>query len=346
MSTAYWFDSAPFTTYGEFNPTPLVTSTDSGHTTKQLQAGQEIRFASNSSSVGIYSYYSTAAGRTYVLLQGAQGTIANTQVGSVTIPATGSGAYQVFNLATGLDTTAVHEYRIVCITPVQPASGNWLDGYLELDTGTLAAVAHPNRFVWGMYGDSITAMTSAHQTDSGSAIITDCRYGDMWLATNVVNRGMFISGIAGGKVVNTGRDSTSNIPTNVDGVRVEYGTNDLQDLPTGNATFQQAYSDMIDNIRTRIGANKPIVCLQPFPRATPPSSLSNIATLIQAAIAGKSKVFYYGTTGWIDTDTSKMPDGIHPNAAGYAQLAPNEYAALGNGALTTTTLIVGSLSIG
>lgn len=312
MSQAYWFDSTPFTTYGEFNPTPVFSGSDSGHTVKQLQAGQEIRFTSTSTSVGIYSYFSTAAGRTYVLLQD------NVQVGSVSIPATGSGAFQVFSLATGL--SGSHEYRIVCITPVQPASGNWYDGYVELDAGTLSAVVHPNRTVWGMYGDSITGMGSSHQTDIGSAIISDCRYGDMWIFTNATNTAMFISGVSGGKVVNTGRDNTANIPANVDAVRVEYGINDQPDLPSGNATFQTAYGVMIDNIRTRIGAGKPIICLQPFPQNSA-TQRSNLATLIQAAINGKANVFYTGTDNWVPTTTAYEPDGTHPNAAGYAILA-------------------------
>ena len=63
FATAYWFDSAPFTTYGEFNPLPVFQTTDSGHTVTELQPSQSIRVASNSDHVTIYSYTSTAAGR-------------------------------------------------------------------------------------------------------------------------------------------------------------------------------------------------------------------------------------------------------------------------------------------
>jgi hypothetical protein len=44
------------------------------------------------------------------------------------------------------------------------------------------------------------------------------------------------------------------------------------------------------------------------------------ATLIQAAISGKSDVLYIPTDNWITTTTTYMPDNLHPNAAGYAQL--------------------------
>lgn len=333
MSTNYYFDSAPFTTYGEFNPVPLTTTTNSGHTVKQLNPSQSIRFTSSSTSVVINTYFSTAAGRTYVLLQD------GVEVGSVAIPASGSGAYADRTLATGLSGT--HEYEILCITPIQGEIGTWYDSHLVLDDNSLSAVPHPNRFVWGMYGDSITGMTAAHQTNLASPLITDTRYGDMWIACQANGHAMNISGVAGGKVVNTGRDSTGNIPVAVDGVRVEYGINDAPDLPAGNATFQTAYGVMIDNIRTRIGAGKPIVCLRPFPTVGD-SGQANIGTLIQAAIAGKADVSYVDTAGWITETTAFMPDSLHPNAAGYAMIASPETpvlaAAAGAAVVSATTM--------
>lgn len=354
-SQAYWFDSAPWTTYGEFNPTPVFTSTDSGHTVTQIIPSQSIRFASNSSSVGIYSYFSTAAGRTYVLNQRPVGgsNTSWTQVGSAVIPATGSGAYQVFNMATGLDTSSNYEYEILLITPILLSGnqGSWYDGYVELDTGTLATVSHPKRFVWGMYGDSITGMTSAHQTDIASPIITDTRYGDMWLATNFVNRAMVIAASPGGKVNPTLRDATAGIPANVDGVRVNAGRNDMPDLGSAipNSAYQTAFGVMVDNIRAQIGAGKLIACYKPF--AALPTDDTNrdlCGTLIQAAIVGKANVIYVNTDGWFIPDAaSNMPNSPHPNALGYAQLAPNEYGPLGGtGNMTATTLTATTAHIG
>ncbi len=338
----YYFDEAPFTTYGEFNPTPVFSTTSGGHTVKELQPSQSIRFRSSSTSVAINSYYSTAAGRTYVLLQD------GVEVGSYTHPATGGGAYADRTLATGL--TGTHEYEILCITPIFGNASSWYDSHLVLDADSLSPVAHPNRFVWGSYSDSINAVTSSHMTDSGSAGISDTRYGCVWIATQANGQAMYISGVAGGKVANTGRDSTANIPTTVDGVLVEYGINDAPDLPAGNATFQTAYGVMIDNIRARIGASKPIVCLRPY-GTVGDSGQANIGTLIQAAIVGKADVTYEDTDGWITETTAFMPDNIHPNAAGYAQLAiplaPVLLAASGEATtLNATTFNATTLRVG
>lgn len=318
MSTTYWFDSTPFTTYGEFNPVPLNSRSDLGHTVKQLQASQSIRFASNSASVVMYSYFSTAAARTYVLLQN------GSQVGSVNLPATGGGAYDFYTLATGLDTGEIYEYEVLCITPILGGIGNWFDAAVVLDDASLSPIVHPKRLVFAFYGDSITGLSNAHQTDINSGLITDTRYSDMWIACQANNRALSIAAFAGGAVVNTGRDNTGSIPAACDQLHIRYGTNDLIDLPSGNATFQQAYSDMVDNARTQIGAGKQIHCYQPIPRATGGSQRANCGDLIQAAILGKSEVFYHNTDNWVPTDTGNMPDGLHPNAAGYALYATNE----------------------
>lgn len=324
FGVTYWFDSAPFTTYGEFNPTPVFSTTDSGHTVKELQPSQSIRFASSTAAIGIYTFTSTAAGRTYVTLQD------GVQVGSYAFPASGGGSFAVYTIASGLDTSRVHEYEIICVTPLSGSASSWYDGYLELDN--LASIAHPNRVVWGMYGDSITAVTNA------SPAITDTRQDDMWIFTHATGTAMYIVGTAGGKVVNTGRDSTHNIPQNVGAVRNEYGTNDLPDLGSSgpNATFQQAYSDMIDNERSWIGAGKPIICLQPFPRSAPNDvNRALCGTLIQAAIAGKTLVTYANTDNWWDPNNGALTaDGLHPNAAGYVFLANREIPIWSSASIT------------
>lgn len=303
----YWFDEAPFTTYAEHNPAPVNTSSFSGHTVKQIQASGSIRFYSKSATVGIHSYFSTASGRTYVLLQD------GTQVGSAVIPATGAGAYATYSLATGLDTTTVHLYEILCAVPfrLSQSVGNWFDAYLELDDANgLAAVAVPTRQIFAFYGDSVTALSAAGD-------VTDTRQSDMWRATNAAGRAMCIVAQGGGKTNPHGRDTTANIPTNVDQVHVRYGINDLPDLPAGNATFQTAYADMVDNIRTRIGAGKPIYCYQSQPMVGG-TQRANMGSLVQAAISGKADVYYVGTDNWYPITSEYLPDGIHPNAACYA----------------------------
>jgi hypothetical protein len=333
----FYFDEAPFTTYGEHNPMPVFSTTAGGHTVKAIQPSGSIRFASTSTSVGINVYYSTAAGRTYVLLQD------GVEVGSEDVPATGAGAYQTITLATGL--SGEHEYEIHCITPIAGATDAWYDSHLVLDADSLAAVAHPPRFVWGFYGDSITNIGSA------TPAITDTRTGDMWQACQETGHAMAIYA-PGFKVANTGRDSTAGIPADVDGVCVRYGINDAPDFPSGAATFRQAYEDMVDNIRTRIGAGKPIVCLRPLDTVADASTQMDIGTEIQAAISGKADVYYVDTAGWITRNTSHMPDGLHPNATGYAEMAAplaetlEIYDGDGGGSVTVGTLTLGTLIIG
>lgn len=324
----YWFDSAPFTTYAEFNPSPLNTSTTGGHTVKQLQASGSLRFYSRSATVGINSYTSTAAGRTYVLLQD------GVEVGSVAIPASGGGSYVTYALAAGLDTAAVHFYEILCITPIRLAAGNWFDAYLELDDANgLAAVAVPARQVYCFYGDSVTGITVGG--------VTDTRVGDMWQATQAAGRAMCIAAVGGGKVNTVGRDGTAAIPTNVDQVHVRYGINDLPDLPAGNAAFQAAYFDMVDNIRSRIGAGKPIYCYQPQP-VVGGSQRANAGALIQAAIVGKADVYYLSTDNWYPTTVGYLPDGTHPNAACYFIYGNREVPIFSATALTLTGPATGS----
>lgn len=328
-ATSYWFDSTPFTTYGEFNPLPLVTTTQSGHTVKGLGPSQSIRFASSTAAIGIYSYFGTSTGyRTYVVLQGALGTIPNTQVGRVTIPGTGGGAWSVYTLATGLDTGTTYEYEIVCVLPIQ-GTITWYDGYLELDN--LASVAHATRPIWGIYGDSITGVTNSHQTTIGSFLINEdagsfsgTQYADMWQFAHASGKALFISGTAGASVVDYGQYNTSNIPAGVDALLIKLGVNDQVNLGTGGGqtTFQTAYTTMMTAFIARIGAGKPMVCLEPLSSYIDNRALCG--TLIQAAISGMTDAYYFGTDNWIAVDASVMPDLLHPNAAGYALVGARE----------------------
>ena len=309
----FWFDEPPFTTYGEFNPAFIFSTTSSGHTVKQLVSSGSIRFSSRSAYIGINAFVSSAAGRTYVLFQD------GVAISTVALPTTPDSTYVTVSLATGLDTVSVHAYEILCITPLQGQVGSWFDAYLSLDGNGIAPVTYAARQIEAFYGDSITGVTSA------TPAIADTRLSDMWLAAQATSRAMAIGGVAGGKVVNTGRDSTSNIPTIAGRLHIRYGTNDLDDIgsTTPNATFQTAYGVMVDNARARIGAGKPIYCYQPLPRAasTAATNRALAGTLIQAAISGKSDVYYIPTDNWVGITAATLPDGLHPNVSGYAELA-------------------------
>lgn len=315
--TTYWFDETPWLTYGDFNPVPRNVSVGavSGHDAIQLIPSQSIRFASNSASVSIKSYYASGAERTYALLQD------GVEVGLVVIPGTGSGAYDDFELANSLDTVDVHEYEIVCIYPWYGNSGNWNDAAIVLDDNSLASIIHPVRKVIGLYGDSITGLTSCHETDIESAFITDGRKGDMWQIAHELNCQIFYCITAGSKVNPVGRDSTDAIEPAVSLIRCLYGTNDYIDFPDGAADFGVAYSDMLDNIRTRIGPNKPIVCFVPIERVTGGDYHTLMASLIKEAVAGREHVYFNDTVGWFPVTTDYLPDNLHPNVACYALMA-------------------------
>jgi len=321
-AVTYWFDSTPWTTYGEFHAVPLFTGSVSGHTATQIQNSQSIRFASSTATIRIYSFISTAAGRQYMVFQD------GVAISTVDLPTTPSSTMALVTLATNLNTSSFHEYEIACVSPVQGSYGSWYDAYIELDN--LASAVHTNRFVWGWYGDSITGITSSHMTDIGSAAITNVIYADSWSVTHSIGAAMIISGVAGGKVNTTGRDSTGNIPTNVDGVAVGYGVNDLGDLPAGTNAFKAAYWTMLTNIVARIGSGKPILCFQPWPLAWDSDrALATVAgRCIQEVIAaiGNLNIHYVSTDGYYPITTAVLPDGTHPNAYGYTVKAASELA--------------------
>lgn len=324
-ATAYWFDSAPFTTYAEFNPLPLFTGTNSGHTTKELQPSTSLRFASNSDHVTIYSFTSIAAGRTYAVLQ--DGNV----ISFFDFPASGGGTWAEYILASGLDTSKDHEYEILCTHPIQNASANWTDGYLELNGDGIAPIHHTQRLYFSFYGDSVTGVTNGIVTTGSAIAIENTQFGtmysDMWIACQAAGRAMSISGTAGGKVNPTGRDSTANINPAVDQCHVRYGINDMPDLPAGDAAFQAAYTQMIINIRAQItNQSAPIYCYQVQPLAgVTLAQQQHEGALVQAAIAGMANVFYISTVGWYPTTTAYLPDGIHPNGTPcYRVYAANE----------------------
>lgn len=311
-ATTFYFDTN--TNYIDFRAVPLTTWSVNGHTAWQLNPSQSIRFASQSSGIAINSFVSSLAGRNYVLYQ--DGVI----ITNVALPLTPDSTVVSVLLATNLNTSSVHEYEIVCATPISGSVGNWFETSLELDS--LASVAHPQRFMWGFYGDSITAIyPSCHMTDISSPLITNTIYGDEWIFTHAVGAAMSIVGTPGGKVNTALRDATGNINTNVDGVFVQAGVNDLPDLPSGSNAFRTAYATMVTNIHVQIGAGKPVICLQPQPVSSG-SQRALAGQLIQEAITGQSKTWYYSTdTYYPDTTATYLPDSTHPNAAGYSNSA-------------------------
>jgi len=324
-ATVYWFDSAPWTTYGEHNPAILFTQADGAHTAKQMGGGGSIYWRSKSPDAVLRTYYSVASGRNYALY--CDGALINDNC----IPGinaggaynSGSGAYQTFTIGSGLDTSQVHTYELMCYYPYKDFN-SWLDSYLDLDGAGLDTTAPvtPHPLVVG-YGDSIMGLSNFLTDTSGSATVLDVRKCAWWIASHATQKAMYISGVGGGRVTTTGRDGTSALPTWTDIFITQYGTNDLSFLPSGNATFQADYATMLTNVETRIGTTKRKIMLQPFPRTGDTGQRAIAAGLITNAIAisGISNAGYSGTDNWINpTSGVDTSDGLHPNIAGYAKI--------------------------
>lgn len=320
-ATQYWFDSAPFTTYAEFNPLPLNTASDLGHTVKQLNSSCSMRFTATTAAVVIGSRITYLSTRTYLLFQD------GTQISSTTLQIDPPGdQWNEYTLASGL--TGTHEYEILCSNPLQGGWASWYDGYLKVDT--LNTTAHPNRKWRALYGDSRTGYTNSKLTDNSSPLIQDQTNAtvltDIWLSSQATSGAMVIAGVAGGKINPTGRDSTANVPAGVGEVHEWYGYNDEADMGTlGDAAYialVAATNAMYDNLRTQIGSGKPIYSYAPFVAVGGDATKRNLViSAKQAALAGRANFYWVGTDGWITVSTAFMPDSVHQNVAGAAQLA-------------------------
>ncbi len=65
----------------------------------------------------------------------------------------------------------------------------------------------------------------------------------------------------------------------------------------------------------------------------------------RAAIAGRSNFYPVATDGWITPTTATMPDNVHQNVAGAAQLASNRTPIWG-GYVGVTTANITTLHVG
>lgn len=310
--TTYWLDSSPFTdvvgsgTKGVIDYVFTFNSTLTGHTGYGMNPGADVRFASNTASIALFLRENS---QSIALYQD------GVQVGSlITIP--GGFSETAVTLATGLDTSKVHEYRIlnVNLTTVQ----NSFFYNLVLDTGSIASVAHSALPVEYEYGDSRT-----YQEGLINQGVTDARVGHTYLTGAAAGHyeGWETDG-SGQQVSIFFRDNTAEIPANAARVWLPPGINDLSN-GVASATFQAAYQQMLVNARARDPAGK-FVVIQPLctPNFTQ-SALNTWGGFIQAAIAatGDANVFYVPTSGWITQTSAYSADGTHLTQLGEAQYA-------------------------
>lgn len=308
MATIYYFDSEPFASFGAVDSLPETFSFE-GHNAYRMGGGQAVRFATNSASI---SYKGVRVGQTYKILQD------GVDIGNVTT-VNNYPNFEVFELASGLDTGFVHEYEILVVVPVSNNSGQTcFDQAVVLDNDSLAPIAHSRKSIDVYTGDSITNNYS----------IASALLGDAFLFSRHFSRAPQSYGHNGERVSTYLRDSVNNvtIPPLCERVIARGGTNDLGN--TDLAQFQSDYGVWVDNIRAQIGNGKTIVCEQPLPRFDGAAVYrETYGEAIQSAIAGKADVIYLATDGWL-TDSSDTADGLHPNAAGYAKIAAARILAL------------------
>ncbi len=314
----YWLDSAPFTTYGIIERTKTTTSTYAGHTSYWIPPTQSIRFKSRSNVVALFT---SRNNQSYSLYQ--DGVLVGTAAAGA-----GGGNFGRIALATSLDTTATHEYQILVHIPDQ--NNGTADNYaaiLELAGAGIEASAVVARDKVATYGDSIA---------EGSGI-TDFRENAQFLTHNP--RGKFAVMVAsGGSRVSTyGRDNTANLPSDASEVWCWYGINDIGgSIP--QATFEADYATMLSNIRTRCASAK-IYALHPFPATNYNETTrlqfgARIATALTTS--GISNAVVIPTTNWIPQNTTYLPDGLHPNTAGYAKIANRQIPIAATASISIT----------
>ncbi len=269
-----------------------------------FQGGQSFRFTSNTSFVAIWDYSAI----TYAVYQD------GVQIATTATISTATNLTRTV-LASGLDTTHSHQYWVM------PIFGSTNVSYFEIDTGSLSAVAKVSPNIETFYGDSISA----------DWIITDDRQGDSYIVTNNIGSVARRVAVGGTTMSIYGRDHASNIPATSSRVWVRYGTNDLGVTTIGSVgqagTFTGDYYTMIGNIRTQIGAGKPIYLEGIFPRSN--VNRVNYNTAMQTAVAAykasnptDTAIQYISTDNWINTTDDQAEP--HPTAQGYAKIANRE----------------------
>lgn len=299
----YWmFEIAPFSTYGALDSVPVYGG-GFGFYSHPFSWGKGtgfgIRFQSTTDKIQIYTY--GYANQQFVVLQD------GVQVGpALTIPAT--GLWGLYTLATGLSGT--HEYEVFQIV------ANSLSTTLAVLAETINAVAHPARDLDVQYGDSIAV----------EGILTDVRDGDASIVARAGGRMAYRSGTGGAKASTFGRDNTalvtglSQAPVNVFEM---FGVNDML-AGVNLATFQADVQTMLVNLRAGLPSAK-IYCRGILPVASSVSNYTqrsayNAAKAAAVAAIGDPNIVYVDTDGWINPTTDTY-DGLHPNAAGYANIA-------------------------
>jgi lysophospholipase L1-like esterase len=211
--------------------------------------------------------------------------------------------------ATGLDDTAVHEYRIWPDLP--SGSTAYLHGVAVFDSGvpiSLSAIA-AKPFI-AQVGDSITDCAGA---TTGA--------GDCWLYGNENDYLIAQCGVTG----DTSLDAAGRLPNYL----AELPTPDYILLATGRndtlgvqATFEADYEDLCDAV---VAAGHIAICRGQIPGTVTTTAVTNVDAWIANVLTLFPTFLQLLTAAYSTVATA---DGIHPTAAGYITLNSDEAPAL------------------
>jgi hypothetical protein len=211
--------------------------------------------------------------------------------------------------ATGLDDTAVHEYRIWPDLP--SGSTAYIHGVAAFDDGVPVALSSisPKTFII-QFGNSIT---DAEGATTGAV--------DCWLYGNENDYLIAQAGVTG--------DTSSDVGGRIPGYMAELPTPDWALLATGRnddldvqATFEAGYETLCDAVEL---AGMVAICRGQLPGTASTGAIANAEAWIQNVIAAYSGFIFLDTSEWTACATV---DGIHPTAAGYQTINSDEAPAL------------------
>lgn len=238
-------------------------------------------------------------------------------------PAIGDGTFGWHTVATGLDNSQEHEYRIVSV------SGNNHFAVFQVGTdGTVNTGAIPVKTKVAFYGDSITKGTGVADNSRGFA-------GQLMMQRGWVGR---LAGLDGRSIKNYASLAAGGIWSGESGVVsnlkaygsdyekiiVALGANDglLIYAAYNAANVRTACDNMLTSLRTEFPSARIYVFgVLNSDHANLLTNRTSVNTQLSDAVIAKAdaNITYHSTDGWITpaTDTS---DNVHPNTAGVAKI--------------------------
>lgn len=312
--------SAPFLTYSAVDGLYTnLTVLGNASTTRWLYGEGAIRFTAAITDLWIFAPQSSLS---FALLRDGVQVAYLTPGGSLT--------WDLLQVATGLS-SAQANYELVACGDISSCALYAV--MLTGGTGLVSQTQAAPKDLWAFYGDSITATlngltsTPKDSRDANSYILARA------VGATPIRRG------AGGRLTHTaGRDNTAEVTGLTTPVPkcvfVQLGTNDLGQTPQTLANFQASYQTMLSNIRTGLPSAK-IYAVGIFPTTRDPGTYGSrldYNAIIKAVVVtlADANIFYVDTDGTFDPSdlTQSAPDGVHPNARGYSQIAAKEYLNL------------------